>query len=237
MDRESKRARKLCFTLMYKTCKDLEHHFEGIKLGDATAAYNRLTRVYNRQTTAGYIASSQAFTSSNMAIDHVDLCQFVAIISSRAKRVKSLDGTVSEKEKIAVLLGGLLPEFKTQKLLIQNQPIDTLTYEEVGNSLTDFAITEGIFSLKVGGKQAADKTYAVNANGATVGASKEGCRNYARDGTCSYGDDCKFSHSANGAELRKQRMGKGGKGGTGGKGGGSKASCAHCSKRAHHETE
>ena len=109
VDRTSKRARKMCFTLMYKTCKDLEYYFEGINLGDATAAYNRITRVYNRQTTAGYIASSQAFTGSNMAIEYVDLVQFIALIASRAKRVKSLGGTVSGEEKIAVLLGGLLP--------------------------------------------------------------------------------------------------------------------------------
>ena len=49
VDRDSKRARKLCFTLMYKTCKDLEYFFEGIKLGDAIAAYNRITRAKQRR--------------------------------------------------------------------------------------------------------------------------------------------------------------------------------------------
>ena len=225
---------------MYKTCKDLEYFFEGIKLGDVIAAYNRITRVYNRQTTAGFIASQKAFTSSSMAQDHVDLCQFIALIAGRAKRVRSLGGTVSEKEKISVLLGGLLPEFKAQKTLIQKEPINTLTYEAVGNDLTDFAISEEIYSLKAGGTKGASKTYNVHGHEALNKSQSHSCRNWERDGTCRYGDNCKFEHRGPGgiAETRKARISKGGgKGGKVGDKGCKPETCDYCSKKGHSEGE
>ncbi len=100
-----------------------------------------------------------------------------------------------------MLLGGLLPEFKAEKTLILKQPISTFSYEDVGNDLTDFAITEEIYNLKSGGTKGAPKSYNVNVNGADVGASansrahpSRSCHNWANTGKCIYGDDCKSSH-------------------------------------------
>ena len=85
-EKSDKRARKLCFTLMYKTCKDLEYFFEGIKLGDVIAASNQIARIYNRQTTAGFIASQKAFTGSSMAQDHVDVSIYCSNCRPRKTR-------------------------------------------------------------------------------------------------------------------------------------------------------
>jgi hypothetical protein len=232
-DKDSKRHRKVCFTLMYKTCRFLEHFFEDVKLGDVIAAYKNITAVYNRKTTAGFVAASRAFSNSSMQVDHVDLCEFIALVASRAKRVRSLGGKAAEAEKISVLLGGLLPEFKAQKTIIQSAPIDTLRYATVSNDLTDFAITEEIYLLKTGGSKGAAKTYAA------VADTGKSCRNWDRDGKCSYGDECKFNHNGQGgkgmADIRLQRNGKGGKGGKGGKR--TTETCGHCSKSGHNEAQ
>ena len=68
--------------MMYKTCKALEHFFEDVKLGDVIAAYKNIVAVYNRKTTAGFVAASKAFTNSDMSIDHVDLCEFIALVAA-----------------------------------------------------------------------------------------------------------------------------------------------------------
>ncbi len=88
-DKESIRNRKICFTIMYKCCKGLEHLFEGVKLGDPVHAYKNLKRLNNRDSTAGFITAQAAFTSSKMELDHVDLPEFVALVSRRAKSLKS----------------------------------------------------------------------------------------------------------------------------------------------------
>ncbi len=73
VDARSKSHRKMCFTLIIKTCIANEHLFEDVKLGDVKDAYDRIVRVYNRQTTAGYIDAQVKFTGSNMHGDQVDL--------------------------------------------------------------------------------------------------------------------------------------------------------------------
>ena len=161
-DSKSKRDRKLCFTIMYKQCKGLEYLFEGVKLGDAVGAYKHITRVYNRNTTAAYIAANAAFTASNMAVNHVDLNEFIALIAARAKLVNVMGGAVTERQKCAVLLKGLLTEFKVIKTLIEVKPINSITYEGIGNSLIDFAVTKSICNLKNGGPRGA-KTFAAQA--------------------------------------------------------------------------
>jgi hypothetical protein len=163
-DKKSVRDRKICFTIMYKCCKGLEHLFEGVKLGDPVHAYKNLKRVYNRDTTAGFITAQAAFTSSRMELDHADLPQFVALVSRRAKRVIALGGAVTEKQKVSVLLKGLLSEFKVIKTLIEVRPMNVNTYEVVCNDLTDYAITEEIYNLKNGGNRGA-KTFSVAAGG------------------------------------------------------------------------
>ena len=186
-DRKSKRDRKLCFTVMYKQCKGLEYLFEGVKLGDAVGAYKHITRVYSRNTTAAYIAAQATFTASNMAVDHVDLNEFIALISARAKRLNAMGGAVTERQKCAVLLKGLLTEFEVIKTLIEVKPINDITYEGIGDDLIDFAVTKSICNLKNGGPRGA-KTFIAQAASAE---QKHSCRNWDNHGVCSYGDACK----------------------------------------------
>ena len=237
----SRRSTETMLSLIYKTCIETEHLFEDVKLGDVKAAYERVVRVHNRQTTAGFIDAQVKFTSSGMHADHADLGQFISLVASRAKRVTSLGGTISEAEKITVLLTGLLPEFKSEKTKITAEPLSSLTFAKVSTDLTDFAITEEILSLKTGGSKGTSKLYAAN-----VGASNAHlCRNWTREGKCSYGDDCKFSHDVHNADtmasIRQQRNGKGdarGRGKGKGKGGrGGKGPCGFCNKPNHSESE
>ena len=248
-DKKSKRDRKLCFTIMYKQCKGLEYLFEGVKLGDAVGAYKHITRVYNRSTTAAYIEAQAAFTASNMAVDHVDLNEFIALINARAKRLNAMGGAVTERQKCAVLLKGLLTEFEVIKTLIEVKPISTLTYEGNGDALIDFAVSKCIMNLKNGGPRGA-KTFTVLASGdGKHSEHNHSCRNWDNMSVCSYGDKCKFEHNGKGggggngpdiAAMRQQRNGKGG--GKGGKGGrrGERDSgivCSYCSKPNHTEAE
>ena len=98
-DKKSKANYKLCYSLIYETCRDVDHLFEDVAIGDTIAAYARITRVYNRHTTEGFLAAQHTFTGTSMAKDNVNINQFISLITSRAKRVISLGGNVSEAEK------------------------------------------------------------------------------------------------------------------------------------------
>ena len=79
-----------------------------------------------------------------MAADHVDLNEFIALISSRAKRLNVMGGAVTERMKCAVLLKGLLTEFNVIKTMIEVKPIGDITFEQIGEELIDF----NLLSLK-----------------------------------------------------------------------------------------
>ena len=64
-------------------------------------------------------------------------------------------GAVTERQKCAVLLKGLLTEFEVIKTLIEVKPINDITYEGIGDDLIDFAVTKSICNLKNGGPRGA----------------------------------------------------------------------------------
>ena len=191
------RNRKNCYALIVKSCKGLEQHFEGVPIGDVSALYEKITQVYLRKSAAGYMDAQTTFTGSKMSVDHVNITEFKAFVLQRANKVDALgkgqgdddtDRKVSESEKITVLLQGLLPEFHDKKTELGAKRIGQLRFDEVGADLVDYAVSEKLSDLKIGGSlHGADKVYALD-------ASDRECKHFANHGTCPYDPNCKFSH-------------------------------------------
>ena len=214
-----KRAKKVCFTLIFNTLKGHEHLLTSIAMGDTVAAFKAVTTYFQRDTAAGAVDASSAFTTSSMMKDHVSISEFVALVSKRAKKVIKSGGSANEVDKLSTLLKGLLPEFKEVKTIIMMQPMNTLVYSDVAAHLFDYAQTNGIDSLKQGGSK--DKVFLAEEQ-----SEIPACRNFARHGSCSFGEKCKFDHGGGQSKSKQQHQSKPTH---------QKRHCNYCGKDTHNE--
>ena len=149
---KDRRNCKKCYTIMFVSCKNLQHLFEAIVIGDTGAAFAAISDAFNRNTISAFIAAQKAFLSTNMLTDPVNLSQFIALIASRAKRLSELDNDIlrSDKEKTAILLEGLLPEFSAIRIHILATS-STKTFLEISKECKDLAVTLKLKDLRNGG--------------------------------------------------------------------------------------
>jgi hypothetical protein len=191
------------------TAKLYSYLLEDVPEGDSSAAFTAICEDFQSTTTGGYVAASDAFTSSNMVSDQVAIGEFIALVSKRAKEFQRQGGNVDEKAKIAVLLKGLLPQFNTKKDSLYDQDISTLTWATVVKQLKSYATHQNIKDLR-NGNTSSKNTFAIS-------AGQEECRNWAKYGECKY-RNCKFQHVG---PARKDRDGN------------DNETCSYCGKKNH----
>jgi hypothetical protein len=236
-----KKARRMCYTTIANTIDKHDHHIASVPMGHCGEAYEALAFVFERRTIAALIVSKKEFFALSMQNTKLDIARYCAHISSAATLLRQQDEAITEKDKIAVLLGGLLPEFKLQKTIISQGRMATLKFKAVEKSLVDFALSEKIEHLKQGGSKGDNVFMAGAEPNSTRNRNKQPCYNWQETGKCSFGQGCRFSHDVedDGAGRNKQR--RAGNGG-GGRGRGRQSrrtnkTCSYCSKPGHTEDE
>jgi hypothetical protein len=166
--REHEEMRKSPFTLVFQTIEGKEELLENVALGDGNGALLAIYRSYHRNTTSGYHRATQNFYDCTMEKEAVHITGFAALIAQRARHFEAQGGQPGEKDKITVLLGGLLPEFKDCKAQLKMKTLATtadattgLTFKQAVLELHDYAVEEGYEELNKGGSSAKAATFSL----------------------------------------------------------------------------
>ena len=203
------------FDLILDKVGKYEHLLEDVQDNEANEAFQILHENFHRTTTAGFQQASLNFNGLSMEKEDVNISEFIAEVSKRAKRLARLNGTAGDIEKVSVLLSGLLPEFRDIKTYLNNHSLgggNALTFKAAAKAITDFSKTEGLDQTRRGGSTLANKTYTMQEMKAFVGEAIKGihdkatsrqdggsaCRNWEKYGNCGFGDMCKFGHKGKG---------------------------------------
>ena len=139
------------------------------------------------------------------------LLQWFQRVEDLARDLATATGTpVSDEMKKTVILDGLLPEFKTKKLMIQDKG-NGHDLQRTKEDLQDFAQEEGILELKKSSSQKRNQSYALDGLRKRKGSpptknlpskrlqthraklATQPCKNWA-EGVCNYGDKCYRKH-------------------------------------------
>jgi hypothetical protein len=212
------------FSLVFKRIKGMEDVLEGIPTGDGNAALKAVYQSFFRATTGGYHRASQNFHGQKM--EGVNIRGYGALITKLAGQFEACGGSPNEKDKLTVLFGGLLPEFKAVKTLLKLRPMAAtaealtgLTFKQAMMELRDFALDEGIEDLTRGGTAEKASTFniasdALRENSPQFADDLSGSRHGGRGRCfawstaegCTYedrtGDVCKFQHIGKGKLSR-----------------------------------
>ena len=95
-----------------------------------------------------------------MSTDTTLLQWFKAVDDLAADLSTARGAPVSDEDKKTLLLEGLLPEFKSKKLMIEDKG-NSFSLSETKSSLQDYAQVEGLMTLRKGASQRKTQTYAV----------------------------------------------------------------------------
>ena len=182
--------RRNAYTVIRSTTEELDDLLDDIPMGEAQAAFQTVSEHFHRNTTLGFSKANLDFHSASMQREDVDITGFKALISRRAKRLVAIGGHAGEKEKISVLLSGLLPEFKDVKVALDFLKVDELSFNSAYKKLYDFAVGAGIQKLRRAGSSETSKTFALVDRSES---SRSECRQW-KSNNCKYGDRCKFAH-------------------------------------------
>jgi hypothetical protein len=136
---------------------------------------------FHRKTTAGIDFATNSFYGSTMQNTDTSIVDWIAVVRRRATILKNTGSNVDDKAMVVRLLGGLLPEFKEIRVILQRTP--NLDFESAVDELIDFAQTENLVeTTRTGRKKANSSTYLLNSKFDTV------CRGWAMF-SCKYGSD------------------------------------------------
>jgi hypothetical protein len=175
----------------------VESLLESMTPGNPRLAFATLHSYFHPGTTAGLQAAYVDLFSATMAISGTTILGWIAHVARAAKIVRESGGQADEGAEIAVLLKGLLPEFKGIKIIL-NQTSD-LTLQKVVPILMDFAKDENLHELCKGGNaKGGDNVY--YADTAPAQDAREQCKMW-KEFRCSYGPRCFRSHVGPGGLL------------------------------------
>lgn len=173
----------------------VENLLEHCPAGHAGVAFKILAEFFNPGTTSGQQHAYVTFFTSTMASTHTTIVEWTSLVIRNAKVVRDGGGSADDNAQVAVLLKGLLPEFKAMTLYLNNTA--NLTMQEASKRLLDFAKAEGILELSKGGSNTAPRAKVF----LTIEEkSRVPCQNWSRH-KCPWGTDCHYNHDGPGAAL------------------------------------
>ena len=102
------------------------------------------------RTQAGIQRAYKNFNAATMANSHTTIVEWAAHVGRLATILRTTGGSADEAAELCVLLEGLLPEFKSMKLHLEQS--DGLSLVDARRRLINHASTEGLSELRRGGK-------------------------------------------------------------------------------------
>ena len=85
---------------------------ESVPMGDAKAAYAAFFQHCHRSTAAGRHEVTCNFYNATMANTNSNIIEWLAMVPRRGKLLELVGGRADDGDRVSVLIGGLLPEFK-----------------------------------------------------------------------------------------------------------------------------
>ena len=174
--------------------------------GHARQAMDAIRRFFLPNSHAGRRAATQKFNNATMANTQTNIIEWIALVRQNATYLKEVGGQADDEAQMTVLIGGLLPEFDLMKhTLDQNKNLDLTT---TISDLVEYSRTQGLLALAKGkgSAQSGSKVFNVadRNNQPRVPSHERPCRAWAAK-NCTWGEKCKFSHSAPGAFATRRR--------------------------------
>ena len=134
---------------------------EAVELGDAKAAYAVFFDHFHRATAAERHESTRNFYNATMANTNSNIMEWLAMVPRRGKLLELVGGRADDGDRVSILIGGLLPEFKQLVTILNSE--DALTYAEASKQLTDYATTNDLMNLTKSGRAGTrDKLFALD---------------------------------------------------------------------------
>lgn len=177
-------------------------------LGDGREAAKMVFEFFHRKTTAGLDLATNNFFGSTMANTDTNVVQWISEVRARADILKQAGGTIDDKSMVVRLLGGLLPEFREIRVILQRT--SGLTFTSAVSELMDFAHGEKLTEVTLTGhKKIKGNSYSVEGEGSTFRSRQDGgaCRNWTRY-ACKYGSECRYSHKGPGGSVSVEEQAK-----------------------------
>ena len=211
------------YTLLITKCQKhvISSSLASVKIGDARGAWKTVRNYFVRTTPEGIALATKEFHVSSQASTDTNLLEWFRKVDVLAENLATATGVpVSDVQKKTMLLGGLLPEFKTHKQRVQDKG-NAFTLSETRDTLQDYAKEDGLLELKKGTSQRKSQTYPVfegfkkrKAKGQSpteVPAAKRTHREHLAsqlckrwvEGTCPHGTSCYRQHKGPGGCLKQ----------------------------------
>jgi hypothetical protein len=211
------------YTLLITKCQKhvISSSLASVKIGDARGAWKTVRNYFVRTTPEGIALATKEFHVSSQASTDTNLLEWFRKVDVLAENLATATGVpVSDVQKKTMLLGGLLPEFKTHKQRVQDKG-NAFTLSETKDTLQDYAKEDGLLELKKGTSQRKSQTYPVfegfkkrKAKGQSpteVPAAKRTHREHLAsqlckrwvEGTCPHGASCYRQHKGPGGCLKQ----------------------------------
>ena len=191
-----------------------------VPLGAAQQGWRELHEHYHRQTHGGQEEAENIFNNATMGTTHSNIVQWCALVVKNGKDLKAVSPNFDESRVLTKLLSGLLHEFDSVKVLLEDK--SGLTLAQAKKKLLDHAKTRGLSKLTKGGpRNVRNNTFNVDDDsGGGRGRGRGGrgrggrggrdgdkaqqngqrppqpdreCNLFAR-GHCPYGKKCIFNH-------------------------------------------
>jgi hypothetical protein len=210
---------KNAYTIIMAKCEGhtVAYTLDDGAMGDARGTYKLLHDYFYRPTQAGKSSAFSSFYSMSMANTDTTLAAYLSMVASRSANVRQHGTEVDHATMITRILDGLLPEFDSIKLILEQRP--GLTLADCKATLLDYAKQKNLESLTKGGNVVKrNKTFTAGAahehnrarahestnssqpqkprttwwGEAWIGGQGD-CQNWHR-GKCNRGHKCKYDH-------------------------------------------
>lgn len=159
--------------------------------GSAREAFAVVSNHHHKATVAGRSQATLDFFGSTMASTGTSIITWIAYVKRTAIiRHRVGGGTVTEADKVSVLLAGLLKEFDPIKTFLHMN--NTLTWADAIVRLMDFAQTNKITELTKAG--------AANGKNNIFAVGDHQCHGWTAN-RCKFGDHCRYAHDGPGSNA------------------------------------